>query len=165
MPYQREQKGSHWNNGFAIEFAFQRRRIISQIYIRAASPGAFAFLVWSVEDNPVLPAALENAQKPRLVPSQRALHTALKISPLSWEVNGYLWDCRLYKAKHTVTVREVEQRGLSLFETRQPMSPDYFCFHLSINMFWLSILRNISTFLPCCPIMCSRLTNTHNWLY
>lgn len=122
MPYQREQRGSRWSNGFAIGFPFQKRRTISRIYFKAASPCAFAFLVWSVEDNPVLPAALENTQKPRLVPSQTAVHTALNLSCLPWEVNGYLWDCTLYKAKHTLSTWSRTKKGQPLSQEKLLMA-------------------------------------------
>lgn len=51
----------------------------------------------------------KNTLKPGLLPCQRALHAILNLVPLTWEVNGYLWDCRLYKAKHTLTIHELNK--------------------------------------------------------
>lgn len=122
----------------------------------------------------MLRAALENTLKPGLVPCQRALHTILNLVFLPWELNGYLWDCRLYKAKHILTMHELNKAGSACLpgntadgccETTSPMSRNYFIFYLSANMLWLCILKNISSFLPCCPATCSSLTHACNWTY
>lgn len=109
----------------------------------------------------------KNTLKPGLLPRQRALHTILNLVPLAWEVNGYLWDCRLYKAKHTLTIGAKQNRLSSsprkycpwlLWNHIAHLSCFSFC--LSANMLWLCVLKNISAFLPCCPAVCSSLANT-----